>query len=88
MALIITSAGSNSLKVNDSSASPQANYLSNLNSVNVIGDVFQQAVVLQNSNGQVMSTFPLSELATVAASTPTSWTLQNAVDAVASLIIN
>jgi hypothetical protein len=86
MAIIITSAGTHSLKVNNSAASPQASYLCNLDTVSVVGDVYQQAVNLQNSNGQVMAVFPVSELTTVAASSPASWTLQNAIQAVASLV--
>ncbi len=86
MALIITSAGTHSLRVDNSAASPQANYLCNMDTVNVIGDVFQQAVVIQNSNGQVISTFPINQLTTVGASGAGSFTLQNGVDAIASLI--
>lgn len=56
-----------------------------MSTINVIGDVFNQAVNLQNSNQQVIQAIPLSLLTTVAASTPT--TLQMAVDAIASLII-
>lgn len=87
MAIIITSAGTHSLRVNNSAASPQANYLCNMDTINVIGDVYAQSVAIQNSNGQVMQSIPIAQLTTVAASTPTSWTLQNAVQAIASLII-
>lgn len=85
MAIIVTSAGSHSIRITNSSASPQSNVFCNMSTINVIGDVYQQAVNLQNSNGQVVQVIPLKQLTTVAASTPT--TLQMAVDAIASLII-
>ena len=62
--------------------------LCNLYTVNVIGDVYLQAVNIQNSQSQVIQSIPIAGLSTVSASTPTSWTLQNAVDAISSLIVD
>ncbi len=88
MAIIISSPASGSIRIQNTAASPMTNVLCNLYTVNVIGDPFQQAVAIQNSNGQVMQVIPISQLTTVSASVPSSWTLQNAVDAISSLIID
>ncbi len=87
MAILVTSPAAGSLRITNTAASPMTNVLCNLYTVNVIGDVFQQAVNIQNSNGQVMQVIPISQLTTVSASVPSSWTLQNAVDAISSLIV-
>ncbi len=87
MAIIVTSAGSHSLQVRNTSASPQSNYLCNLATINVSGDPFYGIVNIQNSNGQVMQAIPIASLQTVAASTPTNWTIGDATAAIASLII-
>lgn len=88
MAIIITSPVTGSLKINNNSASPQSNYLCNLQTVNIIGNVFQQAVDIQNSNGQVIVELPLKNISNIGASGSAVFpTLQNAVDAIASLVM-
>lgn len=86
MAIIITAPVTGSLRINNSSASPTTNVLCNLSTVNVVGDVFQQAVNIQNNLGQVLQVIPLKSLTSVGASGSIS-TLQNAIDAISSLIM-
>jgi len=88
MAILVTSPVQGSLKINNSSASPQSQYFCNLQTVNIIGDVFQQAVDIQNSNGQVMIALPLNKITNIGASgSPQVFSLQSAVDAISSLVM-
>lgn len=88
MAIIITSPAAGSLKINNSSASPQSQYLCNLVSTVVVGDPINQSVAIQNAEGGVMFSVQVKRLTTVAASSPAFWTIGNAVDAISSLIIH
>lgn len=89
MAIIVSSPVAGSLRINNSSASPQSNYLCNLQTVNIIGNVFQQAVDIQNSNGQVIVELPLKNITNIGASGVGAFpTLQNAVDAISSLVMH
>lgn len=89
MAIIITAPSQGSLKINNSAASPQSNYLCNLQTVTVSGDVFNQAVDISNELQQVIVSLPINKITTIAASTPVlGYNLQQAVDSIAALIIN
>lgn len=87
MSIIITSPVVGSLKIQNTSASPQSNYLCNNQTVNVQGDPFYQAVNILNSQQQVIVQLPLSKIATIAASTM-SFNLQQAVDQISALIMH
>ncbi len=85
----ITSPVAGSLKIQNSSASPQSNYLCNNQTVNVQGDPFYQAVSILNSNQQTIIQLPLLNIATIAASTPVNgFSLQQAVTEIANLIMH
>ena len=86
MSIIVTSPVVGSLKINNSSASPQSNYLVNNQTVNVVGDVFQQAVNILNSNQQVIVALPLAKITQISASTQ-AFGLQFAVDSIATLLM-
>lgn len=85
--ITVTSPVAGSLKITKSSASPQSNYLCNNQTVNVQGDPFLQAVNILNSNQQVIVALPISQIATIAASTM-SFNLQQAVDQISALIMH
>lgn len=87
MAIIITSPVQGSLKVTNSSASPVDSFYCNLQTIAVEGAPFDQSVSLVNSNGQNIVNFKLSNISTIGASGTTNFTLNNAVDAIASLIM-
>jgi hypothetical protein len=88
MSVIITSPVVGSLKINNSSASPQSNYLCNLQTVNVDGNPFSQSVSILNELQQPIYSVSINMLTSVGASGATNFTLQNAVDAIASLIMH
>lgn len=90
MAILITSPSPGSLKVTNTAASPLTNYLCNNETVNVYGEPNnQQEVYIANSNQQVIFSAKVSDITTIAASVPVGgFTLQNAIDAIASLIIH
>lgn len=85
MAVIITAPVTGSLKIFNSSASPQSNYLCNLQTMNISGDPFNQAVNIANSEQQTIYSVKLSNLSLVGAASV--GTLQAAVDAIATLIM-
>lgn len=87
MAIIVTSPITGSLKINNSSASPMSSYLCNLKTVTVNGDFSSGMVNILNQNGQPLIQLPLNKLTIVGASGAGSFTMQNAVDAISSLII-
>lgn len=86
MSIIVSSPVVGSLKIQNTSASPQSNYLANNQTVNIVGDVFQQSVNILNSNQQVIVALPLNKITQIAASTQ-SFGLQFAVDAIATMIM-
>lgn len=89
MSYLITSPTAGSLKITNTAASPQSNYLCNNTTVNIIGDVFLQQVNILNSEQQLIQGIPLNKITTIAASTPVSgFNLQQAVDTIAALIIH
>ena len=88
MSVIITAPSAGSLKITNSSASPQSSYLCNLESTIVSGDPFYNTINIANSNQQNIYSVSLNKLTTVGPSGAGSFTLQNAVDAISSLIIH
>lgn len=90
MAIIITSPTVGSLKITNTSASPQSNYLCNNQTVNVNGDPNnQQQVYITNELQQIIFEAKISNITTIGASTPAGgFNIQQAVDAIASLIIH
>lgn len=88
MSIIITSPVAGSLKITNSSASPQSNYLCNLQTINVSGNPFFQQVNLANEQQQTIVSFPLTQLATIGGVAASGFTLQQAVDAISLLIIH
>lgn len=87
MSIIVSAPIVGSLKINNSSASPLSMYLCNLKTVTVNGDFSSGMVNILNQNGQPLIQLPLNKLTTVGASGAGSFTMQNAVDAISSLII-
>lgn len=87
MAILITAPVTGSLKITNTSASPQSNYLCNLQTAGVTGDALNLAVNITNNNGYNLAYIPLNKLTNVGASGAGSFTLQNAVDAISSLIM-
>jgi len=90
MAILITSPAVGSLKVTNTSASPRSYYLCNNQTVNVYGDPnYQQNVIIANELQQTIFEAKLTDISTIGASVPAGgFTIQNAVDAIASLIIH
>lgn len=86
MAIILTAPKQGSLQVLNTAASPQSNYLCNLDTVIVIGNPWEQSVAIENFMEQVIMVLPLSKLQSIGASGG-PFTLPNAVDAIASLIV-
>ncbi len=87
MAITISSPAAGSLKITNTAASPMSNYLCNLKTVQVGANANSGEIYIQNELSQNIFTVQRVDLTTVAASTPTFWTFENAVAALASLII-
>lgn len=88
MAVIISSTTPGSIKVFNTSASPQSSYWDNLSTVNVYGSIYppqEQDVILANNMQQVIMQFQLSKIASIGTSA-SPMTLQTAVDALHTLI--
>jgi hypothetical protein len=85
MGIIITAPKTGSLQIQNTSASPQSNYLCNLATDNVVGDGFVQTVNIYNSNQQLIQSFPVSKITNIGG-VPFSGTLQTAVDDIALLL--
>lgn len=90
MAILITSPTVGSLKITNTAASPQTNYLCNNQTVNVYGEPNnQQEVYIANSNQQVIWSSKVVNISTIAASTPVGgFTLQQAITEISNLIIH
>lgn len=92
MAIIISSPSPGSLKITNNalSASPQTQYLCNLQTVTVYGQLTvpaEQDIFIANSNQQVIFQTKLANISNIGAS-GFGFTIQQAVDAIASLIIH
>ena len=89
MSILITSPVAGSLKIQNTSASPQTNYLCNLQTVNVNGNYqYPNHVFIQNSNQQVIFDANLSDITTIAASTPAGgFNLQQVITEISNLIM-
>ncbi len=91
MAILITSPVAGSLKITNTgtSASPQTQYFCNLQTVTVYGQLTvpaEQDIYIANEQQQTIWQAKLSNLTNIGAS-GFNFTLQNAVDAIASLIM-
>lgn len=89
MSILITASPQGTLKITNSSASPQSNYLTNLQTVGVIGNAQSLTVAITNSEGANLAEWKLSDIAGVGASGSFTGAngLQNAVSAINSLIV-
>ncbi len=88
MSIIISSPVAGSLKINNTSASPMNQYLCNLKTVTVNGDYGSNTARIINENGQPIIQIPYMQITSIGASGfGGNWSLVNAVDAIASLII-
>jgi len=86
MSIIITAPTVGSLKVANSSASPQNSYYCNLKTVSVQGDPFLQNVNVINMEGTPLLSIPVKNIALIGASA-SPFSLQVACDDIAALII-
>lgn len=86
MAILISSPKSGSLKVQNTAASPQSSYLTNLSTCIVAGDYSANQVTITNNDNQLLAGFPLSQISTISASVQ-SFGMQWAVDSIATLIM-
>lgn len=89
MSILITAPVTGSLKIQNTSASPQTNYLCNLQTVNVNGNyLYPNHVFIQNSNQQVIFDANISLISTIAASTPAGgFNLQQVITEISNLIM-
>jgi hypothetical protein len=89
MGILITAPTTGSLKITNTAASPQTNYLCNLQTVNVSGNYnYPNRVSIANSNQQVIFDANVSSITTIAASTPTDgFNLQQVITEIANLIM-
>lgn len=89
MAILITAPAAGSLKIQNTSASPQTNYLCNNQTVNVYGNyLYPNTVFIANSEQQVIFQANLTSISTIAASSPAGgFNLQQAVTEIANLIM-
>jgi hypothetical protein len=90
MAILISSPVTGSLKITNTAASPLSNYLVNNSTVNVGGDPNnQQQVFITNEQQDIIFQTKVSNITTIGASTPAGgFTMQNAIDAIASLLMH
>ena len=89
MSILITAPVTGSLKIQNTSASPQTNYFCNNQTVNVYGNyLYPNTVFIANSNQQVIFEANLSAISTIAASSPAGgFNLQQAITEIANLIM-
>jgi hypothetical protein len=90
MSILITAPVTGSLKIQNTSASPQTNYLCNLQTVNVSGNYnYPNHVSIANSNQQIIFDTNVSSISTIAASTPAGgFNLQQAITEISNLIMH
>lgn len=90
MATIITSPVAGSLKITTTSASPQSRFLCNLQTASVFGSLnYPQHIFISNADQLNIFDVGLANITSIGASGSAvfSGSIQNAIDAIASLIM-